>query len=72
MGYDEENDVTYIFSCDDPDEHFSIPGNVISDILNVNNELTMKDKNFANYIYGKFKMALSSIVAQITKRGKDK
>lgn len=72
MSYDSEADATYIFSCDDPNEHFVMNGNIINDILNANNELTMNDKNFANYIYNKFKLTLSSILAQIIKKGKDK
>lgn len=65
MYYDKEDDATYIFSCDDPSEHFVHSGDITSSILNANNELTMKDKNFANYIMNKFKSVLALMLARL-------
>lgn len=61
MQYDKEDNKTRIFSCDDPSEHFICEGNVIDKIINASNELTMKDKLFANYIFNKFKVSVSQI-----------
>ena len=65
MYYDKDADSTYIFSCDDPSEHFTVEGNVTSAILNLNNELTMRDKNFAIYFVNKFKIVFSSMIARL-------
>lgn len=65
MYYNEEDDTTYIFSCDDPSEYFKHPGNIVSNILNANNEVTMRDKNFVNLLVNKFKVTLSCIVARL-------
>ena len=65
MRYSREDDATYIFSCDDPSEHFVQKGDVTSSILNANNELTMHDKNLANQIFKKFMSSMASIVSKL-------
>ena len=65
MWYDKDEDATFIFSCDDPTEHFSFKGDIINYILNANNDITMHDKLFANHIADKIKSPLSSILARI-------
>ena len=65
MWYDREEDKTMIFFCDDPSEHFTFKGDVIDQIINENNELTMKDKLFANYLFNKFKASMSHILNKI-------
>ena len=65
MWYSKEDDMTLIFSCDDPSEHFTQKGDIISQILNANNELTMHDKNLANQIFKKFMSSLSTIVSKL-------
>ena len=65
MKYLRESDETYIFSCDDPSEHFVQKGDITFQILNANNELTMHDKNVANQIFKKFMSSISSIVSKL-------
>ena len=65
MYYDKEEDRTYIFSCDDPSEHFTINGDITSLILNANNEITMKDKLFCSYLINRCKGTASSIVSKL-------
>lgn len=65
MRYSKEDDTTFIFSCDDPSEHFTQKGDIISQILNANNELTMRDKNLANQIFKKFMSSLSTVISKL-------
>ena len=65
MYYDKEDDCTFIFSADSPDEHFSLKGDCINQILNANNDLTMHDKLATNRMSDKFKSVLASIVARL-------
>ena len=65
MYYDKEENKTYIFSCDDPSEHMTVEGDITNVILNANNDLSMHDKLFGNYLYNKFKGSLSSVVARL-------
>lgn len=65
MWYDEEENKTYIFSCDDPNEHFTCRGNIISSVLNTNNDITMHDKLVGNYIVDKLKSTFSMIISKL-------
>lgn len=71
MYYDPEVDCTYIFSTDSPEEHFATKGDVINQILNANNDLTMHEKHFANCVSDKFKSVLASILARLDNMSKN-
>ena len=65
MYYLPEDDKTYIFSADDPNEHIIVKGDITSSILNANNELSMHDKNLGNIMVNKFKSMFSTIIARL-------
>lgn len=63
VSYKQDGDFTTVVMTDG--STFDMPGNNISYILNENNKVTMRDKQFANLINDKFKMTLSSILARL-------
>ena len=71
MYYDAEDNKTYLFSADSPDEHFTQEGDIINDILNANNDLTMREKHYINSMSDKFKSVLASILARIDNLSKN-
>jgi len=70
MYYDKEDDTTYIFSADSPDQFIKEKGDITSQILSSNNDLTMHDRHVANHMYDKFKLQLSTILERLDKLSK--